>query len=235
MKSTPQTPAWLPVILHLSHGLVAAGVGYMVGYSAVIYSAAAPGSPRALLSIAAVILLAAFEVSFLVYLILRRRRMRALWRDVAAFTRADEYQQAREALLQLLTYGEYRLRPQPVLYALGLASEALGEDREAMTLYRRCGDHPPALQALGVMQAERGLHERAGAAFRKLVARRPRDTFALILLATALFYDGKREAAIKLLKRRLEERPRSELLRQNLARLERGEEPRFDIEPPERP
>ena len=68
----------------------------MVGYSAVIYSAAAPGSPRALLAIAAVIVLAAFEVSFLVYLILRRRRMRALWRDVAAFTRADEYQQARD-------------------------------------------------------------------------------------------------------------------------------------------
>lgn len=229
MKRLPQTPSWLPISLHLAHAAVAGGVGYMAGYAAVIYAHAEPGSARSNLAIAAAFALAVFEVAFIVYLVMRRRKMRRLWAEASELIKRESWQAAQFTLKQLLGYPEYKLAPQPVLFALGACAEGAGEEREAMVLYRRCGDFPAALRAIGLLQLHRGLNDSAAEALRKLVARRPGDTFSVVLLAMALFRAGSHDAATRVLKRALEHRPKSEMLRLNLARVERGEEPEFEL------
>ncbi|MBZ0137199.1 MAG: hypothetical protein K8I27_12605 [Planctomycetes bacterium] len=230
MKRLPHTPSWLLVSLHLAHGLIAAGVGYMAGYAAVIYMHAEPGSVRSLVAVFAIGALVVFEVGFIAYLIMRRRKMRRLWGDASALIKREQWEAARITLQQLLGYPEYRLAPAPVLFALGSCHEGQGNDREAMVLYRRCGEFPAALRARGLLQLERGLNESAAEALRSLVARRPDDTFSTVLLALALVRSGSHSAAQKLLERALERRPKSEMLRMNLSRVEKGEEPSFDLE-----
>lgn len=229
MKRAPQPPGWLPALLHLSHGLIAGGVGYMLAYSAVIYTAAAPGSVGSLIAILCCGALAVFEITFFAYLILRRRRMKRLWREAGALTKAGSYQAAEIPLLELLTYAEYRLAPQPVLFALGAAAEGRELHREATVLYRRCGDFAPALRALGMLQLERGMNEGAALTLRKLLAKQPGDTFSTVLLALAQFRAGQREAAASTLRHALDRRPKSEMLRMNLSRVEAGDEPGFEL------
>ena len=230
MKPLPQTSFWLPISLHLAHGLVAGGIGYMLAYAAVLYTHATPGSIESTVAILATAALAIFEIAFFAYLILRRRRMRRLWAEAANLIRREEWQAARYTLKELLRYPEYRLAPAPVLFALGSCAEGSGEQREAMVLYRRCGQFPAALRAIGLLQLQRGLPESAAEALRKLVARRPEDTLAVVLLSLALVRGGQREAAIKVLQRALEKRPKSEMLKQNLARIERADEPGFELD-----
>lgn len=229
MKRAPQPPGWLPALLHLSHGLIAGGVGYMLAYAAVIYSAAEPGSVHSMVAVLCSVALAIFEIGFFAYIILRRRRMKRLWREAGALTKAGSFEAAEIPLLELLTYAEYRLRPQPVLFALGAAAEGRELEREATVLYRRAGDYPPALRALGMLQLERGLNEGATQTLRKLLAKQPGDTFSTVLLALAQFRSGQREAAASTLRNALERRPKSEMLRVNLARVEAGDEPGFDV------
>ncbi len=217
------------MILHLAHGLIAGGVGYMLAYAAVIYTYSEPGSARSNVAIFAAIALALFEVAFFVYLVLRRRRLRRLWAEAAELLKREQFEAARATLIELLGYAEYKLAPQPVLFALGSCAEAMDNQREAMVLYRRCGDFTPALRAIGMLQLERGLNESAADALRKLVARRPQDTLSVVLLALALFRMGSHEAAMRVLQRGLERRPKSEMLRVNLERVERGEEPGFEL------
>lgn len=230
MKRPPQTPSWLPLILHLAHGLIAGGVGYMLAYAAVIYTAAEPGSTQSNVAIFAAAALAVFEVAFFVYVILRRRRMRRLWAEAAALLKREEFEAARIPLMDLLGYTEYKLAPQPVLFALGSCAEGMGNEREAMVLYRRCGDYVPSLRAIGMLQLKRGLNESAAEALRKIVARHPGDLFSVVFLSLALFRTGAHEVAAKVLKRALERRPKSEMLRVNLARVESGEEPGFELD-----
>jgi predicted Zn-dependent protease len=208
---------------------VAGGVGYMAGYAAVIYAHAEPGSVRSGIAIVAAFALAVFEVAFVVYLVMRRRKMRRLWAEASELIKREQWQVAQFTLKQLLGYTEYKLAPQPVLFALGACAEGLGEEREAMVLYRQCGDFPAALRAIGMLQLHRGLNDSAAEALRKLVARRPDDVFSVVLLALALYRTGSHDAAAKVIKRGLERRPKSEMLRVNLARVERGEEPEFEL------
>lgn len=229
MKRPTQSPTWMPLTLHLAHGLIAGGVGYMLAYSAVIYTYAEPGSARSNVAIFAAVGLGLFEVAFFVYLVLRRRRLRKLWAEAAKLLRRDEFEAARGTLIELLGYAEYKLAPQPVLFALGSCTEAMGNQREAMVLYRRCGDFAPALRAIGMLQLERGLNDSAAEALRKLVARRPQDTFSVVLLSLALFRMGSHDVSARVLRRGLEKRPKSEMLRVNLSRVERGAEPGFDL------
>jgi tetratricopeptide (TPR) repeat protein len=202
----------------------------MLAYSAVIAWASEPGSPRSILAITAVAMLAAFEVAFFYFLWARRKRMKRLWREAAELLRQDQFEAARDRLLELLNFPEYRLAPQPVLFALGAAAEGMGDEREAMVLYRRCGDFVPALRAIGLLQLERGFNESAAEALRKLVVKRRDDTFDCVLLSIALFRAGHHGAVRKVLQRALEARPKSEILRRNLERLQRGEEPSFTLE-----
>ncbi|MCB9935571.1 MAG: hypothetical protein H6840_07740, partial [Planctomycetes bacterium] len=167
--------------LHLAHGLIAGGVGYMLGYAAVIYMHSEPGSVRAGIAVVAAFALAIFELAFFAYLIVRRRRMRRMWAEAAKLIKAEKWDAARLTLLELLRYPEYRLAPQPVLFALGSCAEGMGDERGAMVLYRRCGEFPAALRAMGLLQLERGLNDSAAEALRKLVARRPEDTFSVVL------------------------------------------------------
>jgi tetratricopeptide (TPR) repeat protein len=231
MKPLPKPPGWLPAVLHLAHGLIAGGVGYMLTYSAVVWWVAEPGSPRSLMAITAAVALGVFEIAFFYFLWSRRQRMRRLWRDAADYLRKDDFESARACLLELLSFPEYRLAPQPVLFALGAAAEGMGNDREALVLYRRCGDFVPALRAMGLLQLERGFNESAAESLRKLVIKRKDDTFDTVLLSIALFRAGHRGAVRKVLQRALEERPKSEILRMNLARVEKGEEPAFTLDP----
>jgi Flp pilus assembly protein TadD len=106
----------------------------------------------------------------------------------------------------------------------------MGNEREAMVLYRRCGDFVPALRAMGMLQLERGLNESAAEAFRKLVVKRRDDTFDCVLLSIALFRAGHHGAVRKLLQRALETRPKSEILRRNLERVNQGIEPSFTLD-----
>jgi hypothetical protein len=53
-----------------------------------------------------------------------------------------------------------------------------------------------------------------------------------VLLALALFRGGHQAAARKVLQRALEKRPKSEMLRVNLSRVEKGEEPAFELGDP---
>lgn len=230
MKLQPRPPTWLPSLLHLAHGLVAFGAGYLLAQSAVLYNAAAPGSTEANVYLAASIGLAVFEIGYLVYFFARRRKLRNLWREAAQLVRADQFEAAKLPLAEILTYGEYRLAPQPVLFALGACEEGLGRDREALILYRRCGDFEAAQRAIGMLQLERGFNEAAAEALRKLVARRADDVISVVLLALALVRGGHRDAAARAIKRALELRPKSEMLLQNLSRVEAGEEPALNIE-----
>ena len=232
MKRLPQPPSWLPLSLHLGHGLVVGGIGYALGYAAVIYQHAEPGSTRALLAIVATFALTVFEIAFVVYIVLRRRRMRRLWAEASALINVENWELARHTLKELLRYSEYKLAPQPVLFALGACAEGAGEEREAMVLYRRCGEFPAALRAMGLLQLRRGLNDSAADALRKLVAKRPEDLFGVVMLALALFRGGHRDAAGKAIRRALERRPKSEMLRVNLARVENGEEPLFELAEP---
>ena len=229
MKRLPHTPSWLPISLHLAHGLIAGGVGYMAAYAAVIYTASEPGSTRSMVAVLVSGGLIIFELAFFAYLILRRRRMRRLWADASTMIKAEQWDGARYTLSELLKYSEYKLAPAPVLFALGSVAEGQGNEREAMVLYRRCGDFPAALRAMGLLQLERGLNESAADALRKLVARRPQDVFSTVLLALALFRSGSQEASRRVLERALEARPKSEMLRVNLSRVELGEEPVFEL------
>lgn len=230
MKLQPRPPTWLPSLLHFAHGLVAFGAGYLLAQSAVLYNAAAPGSLEANVYLAAAVGLALFEAGFLVYFVARRRRLRNLWREAAQLVRAEKFESAKLPLAELLTYSEYRMAPQPALFALGACEEGLGRDREALILYRRCGDFEAAQRAIGMLQLERGFHEAAAEALRRVVARRPEDLVSVVLLALALVRGGHREAAARALKRALELRPKSEMLLQNLSRVETGEEPALTIE-----
>jgi tetratricopeptide (TPR) repeat protein len=230
VKLQPRPPTWLPSLLHLAHGLVAFGAGYLLAHSAVLYNAASPGSLEANVYLGAAVALALFEIGYLAYFIARRRRLRNLWREASRLVRADQFEAAKLPLTELLTYSEYRLAPQPALFALGACEEGLGRQREALVLYRRCGDFEPALRAIGMLQLERGFHEGAADALRKLVARRPDDLISVVLLALALVRGGHRDAAARALRRALELRPKSEMLIQNLSRVEAGEEPALSIE-----
>jgi tetratricopeptide (TPR) repeat protein len=230
VKPIPRPPIWLPGLLHLAHGVIAGSAGYMLAYAATVYLVAEPGSTRGTMALIAVIALAIFEGAFLVYWIARRRRIKRLWREAAACLRRDDYEGAQIRLIELSSFMEYRASPQPVLFALGAALEGLGEEREALIMFRRCGDFPPALRAIGVLQLERGLHDSAADALRRLVAKHPYDSSAVVALALALVRGGHHSAAEKVLKRALEKRPKSEMLRVNLARVQRGEEPAFELD-----
>lgn len=202
----------------------------MAGFAAVIYMHAEPGSVRSLVAVFALAALVVFEIAFIAYLILRKRKMRRLWAEASELIKGEQWEAAQVTLQQLLGYPEYRLAPAPVLFALGSCHEGQGNERAALVLYRRCGDFPAALRARGLLQLERGLNESAAEALRKLVARRPDDTFSTILLALALFRAGSHSAARKVLERALEKRPKSEMLRVNLSRVEEGNEPSFDLQ-----
>ncbi|MBX3474229.1 MAG: tetratricopeptide repeat protein [Planctomycetes bacterium] len=230
MKLRPQPPSWLPTVLHLAHGMIAFGAGYLLSNAAVLYMAAAPGSTESLVYLAGAIALAMFEAGFLAWIFLRRRRLRNLWREAAALTRAEKFEQARLPLLDILAFNEYRMRPQPVLFALGACDEGLGRHRQALVFYRRCGEFEPAQRAIGMLQLERGLPEAAAEAMRKVVARHPDDVIAVVVLAIALTRGGHMEAAARVIKRALELRPKSEMLRQNLSRVESGQEPALTID-----
>jgi tetratricopeptide (TPR) repeat protein len=230
VKPIPRPPIWLPGLLHLAHGVIAGSAGYMLAYAATVYLVAEPGSTRGTMALIAVIALAIFEGAFLVYWIARRRRIKRLWREAAACLRRDDYEGAQIRLIELSSFMEYRASPQPVLFALGAALEGLGEEREALIMFRRCGDFPPALRAIGVLQLERGLHDSAADALRRLVAKHPYDSSAVVALALALVRGGHHSAAEKVLKRALEKRPKSEMLRVNLERVQGGEEPAFELD-----
>ncbi len=221
-------------MLQLAHGLVAGSVGYMLAYAGILWWHSAPGSPRATLTLVALFALGVFEASYLYYWFARRARMRNLWREAARFLKLEQYESARARLLELADFIEYRLSPQPVLFALGAATEGLGEEREALVLYRRCGDFAPALRAIGMLQLQRGLNDNAADAFRKVAARHPEELASTVLLALALHRGGHLTAAARVLQRALERRPRSEMLKVNLARVERGEEPAFELQQPAR-
>ncbi|MBX3461500.1 MAG: tetratricopeptide repeat protein [Planctomycetes bacterium] len=230
MKPLPKPPIWLPGLLHLAHGLVAGGVGYMLAYAGTMWWASEPGSPRAALVLAAALALAVFEGAFFVFWIARRRRMRRLWREAAAALKREDYQSAQVHLLELAGFLEYRMAPQPVLFSLGVAHEGMGNEREALVLYRRCGDFAPALRAIGVLQLSRGLNDSAAEALRRLVARYPQDLSATIALTLALVRGGHAGAAEKVLLRALEKRPKSEMLKVNLQRVKEGKEPAFELD-----
>ena len=233
MKQPLQPPLWLPSALHLAHGLIAGGAGYMLARAAVLYNYAEPGSPRATGALLAIVLLTLFEVGYVAFLLARRSKVRRLWREADAAMRNGKFEAAEFLLVQLLRFTDYRIGPQPVLFALGSAKEGMGQDREAAVLYRRCGDYPPALTALALLQLRRGHNLRAAEALRKLLARRPGETAGTVLLAVALFRNGSGEAAARVLRRALEQRPKSEMLRQNLSRVESGTEPSLLIERPQ--
>lgn len=233
MKQPLHPPLWLPSALHIAHGLIAGGAGYMLARAAVLYNHAEPGSPRATGALLAIVLLTLFETGYVAYLLAKRSKVRRLWREADAAMRAGKFDAAEYLLLQLLRFSDYRLGPQPVLFALGSAKEGLGQDREAAVLYRRCGDYPPALTALAMLQLQRGQNLQAADALRKLLAKRPGETAATVLLALALFRAGSAEAAARALRRALEQRPKSEMLRQNLSRVESGTEPSLVIERPQ--
>lgn len=230
MKLQPNAPAWLPALFHLAYGLIAGGLGYALAYSAVQYNHAAPGSTEAVALLGASVLITLLEISFLAYLWALRRKMRGLWREAARLIDEDKFEQAQTPLIELLQYRHYRMAPQPVLFALGACAEGQGKHREALVLYRRCAGYEPAMRAIGMLQLERGMNESAAEALRKLIARNPDDIISAVLLALALMRGGHGDAASRGLKRALERRPKSELLRQNLARVERGEEPSLTIE-----
>jgi len=217
-------------VLHLAHGLVAFGAGYLLAHSAVLYNAAAPGSTEANTYLAASIGLTLFEIGYFAYVIARRRRLRNLWREAAQLVRSDKFESAKLPLMELLSYSEYSLSPQSVLFALGACEEGLGRHREALVMYRRCGDFEPAVRAIGMLQLERGFNGAAADALRKLVSRRADDVISAVLLALALVRGGHHDAATRALKRALEQRPKSEMLLQNLSRVENGEEPALNIE-----
>lgn len=229
MRRPLPSPSWQLYLFHLGHGLVAGGVGYVAAYSATIYTASAPGSPEHLFWLMAAIALIVFEVAFLAYIVLRRRRMRRLWRDAQALAKSERYAEAKGMLLQLSHYMEYRIRPEPLYVALASVAEGLGEWREAAVFYRRCGDYPPALLNLGVLMLLRGSNNRAAEALRKFSARVPQDTSSAIMLAMALYRSGKVDAALSTLRSRLARRPNSPLLKRNVERLEAGEEPALTI------
>ncbi|MCC6573981.1 MAG: tetratricopeptide repeat protein [Planctomycetes bacterium] len=216
-------------LFHVGHGLVAAGVGYIAAFSATAYSHTAPGSPEHIFWLATSASLIIFEAAFIVYVVARRRRMKRLWKDAEALTRAHQYDAARANLLQLTNYMEYRLKPERVFLSLGALAEAQEDWREAALCYRRCGDYPPALLNLGVLMLLRGANDRAAEALRKFSARVPEDTSSAIMLAMALYRSGKIDAALSTLRSRLARRPSSPLLKKNVERLERGEEPALTI------
>lgn len=232
MKKAPNTPTWLPVLLHFAHALIAVGVGYSASYAAVVYWYSEAGSLRSLLALTGTAAFGVFEIGLLAWMILRRRRMRNLWKEASKAIRDESWEVAKLALTELLTYSEYRLSPQPVLFALGAVAEGEDDSRKALTLYRQCGDFPASLRQIGLMQLERGLNDSAADAFRKLLAKRPNDTLAAVMLALALVRNRSRDAAIKLLQRQLEKRPKSKLLRVNLDRIERGIEPELRLDLP---
>lgn len=229
MKRPTQSPSWLPAILHLAHGLIAGGAGYMLAYAGVIYSASGPGSVRSNVAVFATIGLAVFEIAFFAYVFLRRRKMRRLWGEANECLKRERFEEAEIALTQLLGYAEYKLAPQPVLFALGSCAEGQGDERRAMVLYRRCGDFVPSLRAIGMLQLARGLNQSAAEALRKIVARHPGDLFSVVGLSLALFRSGARESAARELERALKRRPKSEMLRVNLWRVQSGDEPGFDL------
>ncbi|MCF6228832.1 MAG: hypothetical protein L3J82_09280 [Planctomycetes bacterium] len=229
MKPIPKPPTWLPATLHIAHGLVAGGVGYMLSYAGVLYWHAEPHSQRGYVLLAGAIILAVFEVSFFTYLALRKRKMRRAWADAAKYLKQDEFQAARISLLELLQYPEYKYSPAPVLFALGTVEQQLGHDRQAQILFRRCGDLPAAQKALGMILIESGMNHRASDVLRKLVSKRPNDAIANLLLAIALFHDGKRSASEKVIRKALERRPKSQLLRNNFERVQDGIPPSTEL------
>lgn len=230
MKPLPRPPIWLPGLLHIAHGLIAGGVGYTLAYTGTAWWASEPGSPRAALALALALALAIFEGAFFVFWVARRRRMRRLWRDAAAALKRDDFASAQVHLLELSGFLEYRMAPQPVLFALGVANEGLGNEREALVLYRRCGEFAPALRAIGVLQLARGLNDSAAEVLRKLVAKYPQDLSATIALTLALVRGGHATAAEKVLERALARRPKSEMLKVNLQRVKEGKEPAFELD-----
>jgi tetratricopeptide (TPR) repeat protein len=217
------------VLFHLSHGLVAFGVAYALSSTAALWWHAAPGSRQSWLALAGVVALGIFEVAFVAYVLLRRRRMRSLWKDAEALTRARRFDEAREALLQLSAYLEHQMRPENVLISLARVSEAMGDSREAIKLYRQAGDDPAALINLGVLLLEQGLNERAAAAFRRFMALAPGEQTVPVMHAIALYRAGKRDAAMSTLQARLAKRPNALLLKRNVERLARGEEPSLQV------
>lgn len=227
--------AWISLSLNLAHGVVAFGIAYLLTNLTLIYHTAAPGSAESIVSAALWIAGVIFEITFIVYVVLRKRKIRRIWRDATQATRQGDFVTARALAAQLLAYWEYKLNPAPVYFAMAVASEGMEQSREAQVLYRRAGDYPPALINLGVLMLERGGNDRAAEALRRYIARVPQDLSAVVLLSIALYRGGKTEAAKGVLKKRLAQRPNSPLLKRNLEKLELGEEPALSLQPVAKP
>ncbi|MBP9890423.1 MAG: hypothetical protein KBG84_00835 [Planctomycetes bacterium] len=227
--------AWISLSLNLAHGVVAFGIAYLLTNLTLIYHTAAPGSAESIVSAALWIAGVIFEITFIVYVVLRKRKIRRIWRDATQATREGDFVTARALAAQLLAYWEYKLNPAPVYFAMAVASEGMEQSREAQVLYRRAGDYPPALINLGVLMLERGGNDRAAEALRRYIARVPQDLSAVVLLSIALYRGGKAEAAKGVLKKRLAQRPNSPLLKRNLEKLELGEEPALSLQPVAKP
>lgn len=234
MKRNPLV-AWISLSLNLAHGVVAFGVAYLLTNLTLIYHTAAPGSAESIISGALWVAGVVFEIAFIVYVVLRKRKIRRIWRDATQATREGDFVTARALAAQLLAYWEYKLNPAPVYFAMAVASEGMEQSREAQVLYRRAGDYPPALINLGVLMLERGGNDRAAEALRRYIARVPQDLSAVVLLSIALYRGGKAEAAKGVLKKRLAQRPNSPLLKRNLEKLELGEEPALSLQPVAKP
>ena len=226
---------WISLSLNLAHGVIAFGIAYLLTNLTLIYHTAAPGSAESIVSAALWIAGVIFEITFIVYVVLRKRKIRRIWRDATQATREGDFVTARALAAQLLAYWEYKLNPAPVYFAMAVASEGMEQSREAQVLYRRAGDYPPALINLGVLMLERGGNDRAAEALRRYIARVPQDLSAVVLLSIALYRGGKAEAAKGVLKKRLAQRPNSPLLKRNLEKLELGEEPALSLQPVAKP
>lgn len=232
MRFPQPKPSWIISLLHLAHAALVFGGFYLLSALSTLYLRTAPADPLGWLLLFALIALGIVEVGLVSYLYLRRQRIRRLWKDGERLARAGRFEESREALVQLSAYIEYQLTPEPLHCALAAASEGLNDTRAAMLLYRRCGDYPPALVNLGVLALQQGLYARAVESFRRAMARMPGDSLLPVMLAMAHYRAGNIEAARSTIKARLALRPNALLYKQNLERLERGEEPSFSVQRP---
>jgi|GEM_PF-3549219 len=173
--------------------------------------------------IAMLVLVLGAEFGLAAWLILRRRKVNRLIHSARLHLMARDSESARQALLQLFQYFEYRMNPAQVLFGLGVADVIEGETERALVLLRRAGNYPAAMQLRALISLSQGMITNASRLMSAVIALRPMRIESWVMLAACEQAAGRSEGAEHLLVAARQRWPRSFQIARALDDLRAGD------------
>jgi hypothetical protein len=210
----------LGLLLHSLNGVLAGVLAFALTANAVAISrASGHGMTMAMLPLGFLLVV---EFTLAGWLFMRRSRMRRLVTSSRRALAEGDSESARQDLLAMLEFLEYRADPGPVYYGLGLADVLDGELERALELLRIAGRHRGAMELRVMLCIATGRSSQARRLMPVLRTLAPRDPGIEVLAAAVAQESGSLGEARALLNAAAQKWDKSPVWNSALAKLDAG-------------